>query len=75
MEIRLVLTLHLDAFNMAQGGGFTTYNLHGKKVASMAWPQLPGGERTLEDAVALLTRYYLVYQETYGHQLGLPGVD
>lgn len=38
MEHRLVLTLHLDAFDLAQGGGWTEYDVDGEQVASEAYP-------------------------------------
>lgn len=35
---------------MAQGGGLTWYDGDGRRLASLAFPGLPGGERTVEAA-------------------------
>lgn len=51
---RLVITLHVDAFNMAVGGGITWYDMYGRRLACKVWPGLPHGERTVEEAARWL---------------------
>lgn len=69
MELRLVVTVHLDAFNMAQGGGFTTYDKIGKRQTSVVWPGFPNGEMPCEVALTWIAEQY---QRLYGAQLALP---
>jgi hypothetical protein len=54
MTTLLKISLHLDAFNMAQGGGFAWYDSAGRLVASEAFPAFVDGELTEVEAAELL---------------------
>lgn len=58
MERKLLITLHLDAFNMAVGGAFTVYDHEGRKISTFVVPSFNGGEQTAPDAAADIARIY-----------------
>ncbi len=44
MERRLVLVLHLDAFELVQGGGWSEHDTDGNQTAGAAIPAWPDGD-------------------------------
>lgn len=54
MERRLVITLHLDAFDLVDGAAWTTYDVHGKRLACEVYPGLGRALMAPEEAATLV---------------------